>query len=90
VIAAIIDSTVDQGECNSRFRRRSLRRRDHSCFRVEPRALSDKRGEADGKQSGAAANVKQGFVAAQRNLLRDFLEKHWRIRLPVAGIEFDR
>src|ERR1035437_6995432 len=66
------DSTVDQGECNSLFRHRSLRRSDHSCFWVESSAASNKRSEADGKQSGSAAIVKQGFVAAQRNLLRDF------------------
>jgi hypothetical protein len=52
-----LDPTGDQGECNSRLRRRSLRRRDHSCFRIEPRAASDKRAEADGKQGRAAANV---------------------------------
>src|ERR1039458_1716465 len=77
-----LDPTVDQGECDPCFRGRSLRRLDHSCFRIERRAASDKRREANGKQSGSAANVKQGFVAAQGDLLGNFLEKLWRITCP--------
>jgi hypothetical protein len=33
--------------------------------------------------------VEQGFISAQSNRLRNFLEERWRIGLPVLGIEFN-
>ena len=86
----LFDPAVDQGERHTRFPRRSLRRRDHCSFGIEPRTASDKRGEANGQQAGPAADIEQGFVAAQGDLLRNFLEEVWRIRLAVASIEFNR
>ena len=55
--------------------------------RYDPRRESLK---TNGKHAGSAANVKQGFVATQSDLLRNLLEKLWRIGLPVASVEFNR
>ena len=85
-----LDPTVDQGECDPCFRRRSLCRRDHSGFGIESGAASNKRCESNGQQAGSAANVEQCFVPMERNLLRNFLEEPSRIGLAVAGVEFNR
>ena len=84
-----LDPTVNQGKLDARFRRRSLCRHDHGSFWIETRTAPDKSGEAYGKQAGTAAHVEQGFVAAQCDLPGTLLEELWRIRLPVASIEFN-
>ena len=85
-----LNATSDQGKCNPCFRRRILRRRDHWGFGIESGAASNKRCETNGEHSGSAAYVEQGFDATQSDLLRNFLEKLWRIGLPIASIEFNR
>ncbi|HXM10876.1 MAG TPA: hypothetical protein VN946_13075 [Terriglobales bacterium] len=84
-----LDATVDQGEYKPCFRRGILRRFDHSGFGIESSAASDKGRETNGEHSGAAADVEQGFIATQTDLPRNLLEKLWRVRLSVPGIEFN-
>jgi acetolactate synthase regulatory subunit len=80
---------VNQGEYKPCCRRRILRCLDHSGFGIESSAASDKGRETNGEHSGSAADVEQGFIATQTDLLRNPLEKLWRVRFPVAGIEFN-
>jgi len=63
---------------------RSLRIRDR-----DPCNFRQKGAKVNGKQSGSAANVEQDSPPLMPICSRDFLEKLWRIRLPVAGIEFN-
>jgi hypothetical protein len=84
-----LDATVDPGRCNPCFHRRILGRRDHFGFGIESGAASDRRCESNRQQAGSAADVEQGFAAAQPDLLRTTPEKAWRIAVPAAGIAFN-
>jgi len=64
---------VNQGEFDTRFsRRKPLPPAIMAASGIEPCAAPDKWGEADGEQARAAANVEQGFVAVQGDLLKHF------------------
>jgi hypothetical protein len=64
-------------------------RLDHVGFRVEPRAASHERSEADRQRAWATANVEQGFIAMQGKPFGNSLKELRRVRLSAAGIELD-
>jgi len=64
-------------------------RLDHLRIRIETRELPTK-ARSQWQAAGSQPMSSKGIRRRSCHLLRDFLEKLWRIRLPVAGIEFNR
>src|ERR1017187_3190497 len=64
-------------------------RLDHGGFRVEPRATSYERSEADHQRTWATADVEQGFITLQGKPFGNSLEESRRVGLSAAGIELD-